>query len=401
MAERLVTVREWERRRVRLSDVQADLLARASGGAVRLEKTPQAGEYDLVANALVGSVRAGGLTVSIRPKAPFANVLHLLGVADEEVRWWRHTFPYEDQPDLLPALLAFFARSTQRALAAGLLRDYRRVEEDLPTIRGQLDFNEIVARHGRVYPAPCVYDDHTADNRLNRFLRAAVREGLQWAGVPPKTRQLLRAELLRFDGVSDMPIPPDALDGHVWTRLDSHYETPTSLARLVLRRGTLHTDAAGTAADAFLIDMNKLFEGFVATSLRRRLRGRLDLHREPRKHLDHDDLVLLKPDLDFRAGGVSVYVGDVKYKLTDDASAGNADYYQLLAYTTAMRLPEGALIYCLADGELPPREIRVRGSGIGLQTFPLRVGGELRDLEASLDDLASWIGDRADRLVAA
>jgi 5-methylcytosine-specific restriction enzyme subunit McrC len=51
--------------------------------------------------------------------------------------------------------------------------------------------------------------------------------------------------------------------------------------------------------------------------------------------------VRMKPDLEFRRQGTTAYVGDIKYKLTADARARNADYYQLLAYTTAMDLPEG------------------------------------------------------------
>ena len=55
--------------------------------------------------------------------------------------------------------------------------------------------------------------------------------------------------------------------------------------------------------------------------------------------------------------GRTRFVADIKYKLTDDSAGGsNADLYQLLAYTTALDLPEGMLIYCL-DADEPDSEI--------------------------------------------
>ena len=56
----------------------------------------------------------------------------------------------------------------------------------------------------------------------------------------------------------------------------------------------------------------------------------------------------IRPDLVFSSGGAPKFVADIKYKLTDEGAGGrHADYYQLLAYTTALDLPEGVLIYCL------------------------------------------------------
>lgn len=69
--------------------------------------------------------------------------------------------------------------------------------------------------------------------------------------------------------------------------------------------------------------------------------------------------VRMKPDLEFRRRGATAYVGNMKYKLTGDARARTADYYQLLAYTTTLDLPEGVLIYCLADGGAPSSAVTV------------------------------------------
>jgi hypothetical protein len=104
------------------------------------------------------------------------------------------------------------------------------------------------------------------------------------------------------------------------------------------------------------------------------------------------------PDLAFRAGKRKVYVADAKYKLTGTGRARNADCYQLLAYTTAMNLPEGVLVYCQADGPVPPRAIEVRHTGRRLQTYALDLSGPPAAVTRSVDELARWIGDRVENL---
>ena len=65
--------------------------------------------------------------------------------------------------------------------------------------------------------------------------------------------------------------------------------------------------------------------------------------------LDETGRVRLKPDLVWREGAACVFVGDAKYKNITDERVPNSDLYQLLAYTTALNLPGGLLIY--AEGE--------------------------------------------------
>ena len=111
---------------------------------------------------------------------------------------------------------------------------------------------------------------------------------------------------------------------------------------------TLQDDIGDTKASSFMLDMNKLFERFVTERLRRALRGRLDLKDQHADRLDQHGIVAIKPDLLFQADDSPRFVADIKYKLTDETAGGrNADYYQLLAYATALDLPEGVLIYCL------------------------------------------------------
>ena len=146
----------------------------------------------------------------------------------------------------------------------------------------------------------------------------------------------------------------DAANPHNLTApVDPGYKPALRLARLVLANLTLQDAVGTTQASSFMLDMNDLFERFLTERLRRALRGRLEVKDQHRDRLDEDHRVAIRPDLLFSSQGTAKFVADIKYKLTDDGAGGRtADYYQLLAYTTALDLPEGVLIYCL-NANLP------------------------------------------------
>ena len=115
------------------------------------------------------------------------------------------------------------------------------------------------------------------------------------------------------------------------------------------------------------------------------------------------DRVTLWPDLVWRDGGRDVFVGDAKYKKTAGHAVPNADLYQLLAYTTALDLPGGLLIY--AEGEDEPATYEVRNSGKRLEVAALDLSGTLDDVLGRVGCLAgvireSVVGHAASRQAA-
>jgi 5-methylcytosine-specific restriction enzyme subunit McrC len=248
-----------------------------------------------------------------------------------------------------------------------------------------------------VSPIACRFDEYTADIAENRVLKAAARRLLRVPGVRPDTRRTLERLVVQLEEVAD-DVAADAsvVDRLVFTRLNRHYEPALRLAALVLRNTSLIDRVGAADASAFLLDMPALFQRWLYDRLSRHLRGRLDVVSEPRIHLGERRTVPMDPDLAFHpaGGGDAVYAGDAKYKLTSDGRGSNADYYQLFAYLTSLRLPEGVLVYCQADAE-PEREVVVRHAGVRLWTQPLRLAGPADEVEASVAALGDWIAERS------
>ena len=112
--------------------------------------------------------------------------------------------------------------------------------------------------------------------------------------------------------------------------------------------------------------------------LRRDLRDRLSVASGADARLDDRQPSASDPTSPSAADGPMVYVGDTKYKVTTDGYARDRDYYQLLAYVTAMDLDEGLLVYCQDDGDPPPRQIEVLHAGKRLRTWAIRLDGSPR-----------------------
>jgi 5-methylcytosine-specific restriction enzyme subunit McrC len=333
--------------------------------------------------------------ILVIPKVPTANLFHLLEAGGRTLRVGPEVFEYEQTADLVPSFATFYARHLETALTHGIPHDYRENEERLAGIRGRVNLPAQRRLAGLLLPIECWFDDYTADTALNRILRSALVRLLRLPGVTVTTRQALQQLDRRLQDATTVTTG-DLRTETVFTRLNEYCRPAERLARIILS-GSSILDAVGVAGAAvFLVDMNKVFEQFVESRLRRALLGRLVVRGQWSNRLDTTDLVRIKPDLTFESPtGETTYVADSKYKVTADGFGREADYYQLLAYTASLHLDEGLLIYCQHDGTAPTQQIEVRHLGTRLRTWAVRLDRTPKDLEDELQLLADHIAERA------
>ena len=389
---------EYDTVDVALSDRRARRLDSEAGRYLSVSPHRDPGMWSLAAHEYVGTLVVDDMRILIRPKIRLENLFLMLEVGLPERAWRKEDFDYATNPDLLQSLVSFYARTLETTLARGLYRSYRNRNEDLKAIRGRVDFGRQLSRARLQMPVACRYGEFTSDVIENRGLRSAIRRSLKVAGVHPSDRRRLMRELVAMEEVSDTPVSGDELQRVIYTRLNDHYRPALGLARLLLDNLTLVDQRGGTTAASFMVNMNDLFEKFVTERLRRALQGRLVVEDQIHDYLDVEKKVWIRPDLRFhhpRSGSVT-YVGDIKYKLTEDAVARSADYYQLLAYTTALDLPEGVLIYCHTDDGNPAGEITVSHAGKKLHVRALDLSGSPAEVGAEIERLADWIAGRSE-----
>ena len=352
--------------------------------------TGEGSEYTLTPGSTVGAVQVGGLSVSIEPKIGIPQLLSLVCYVNG-VKPLPEEFDFFERNALPDALALALASHARRAFSRGLVHGYRTEEEALHTVRGRIRFDEQIRRRfGIPVPVEVRYDEFTDDILANRLVKAAVRRLGGMRLRSPKARRGLGWVAGTLDNVSPEEFPPSKVPPVVFDRLNEHYLGVVALSRLILRHGAFESGRGAVRASGFLVNMNVLFQEFLAAALREEL-GVSDgtFGERTIDPLDKGGRVRLKPDLVWRIGSSSVFVGDAKYKNITGERATNADLYQLLAYVTALDLPGGLLVY--AQGEEEPVVHEVRYSGKRLEVAALDLSGSLEEVLDRVRGLAGKV----------
>lgn len=330
------------------------------------------GRHALGARQVVGVLAAQGVALEILPKidVPGADgtaahgqirqrLVHMLAVALDldiaagamtELSWQKET--------LLEILIGLFARKLADEVRKGMPRRYLAHEDDLTALRGRLDitrqFTTLIARPDRL---ACRYDDLSPDILLNQIMKAAVDRLIRVSASAENQRRLRE---LAFFYADIRSVRPSALawDSLILDRTNSRWRQLVELARLLLgdRFQTTSTGAEGGFSLTF--DMSRLFEAYVARSLKRALaRTEMSIHPQGGRLYCLQDVetgagrFMTKPDILVKRRGKVELIIDTKWKrisrAVDDPKQGvsQADVYQMMAYSQIYQCPELLLLY--------------------------------------------------------
>lgn len=347
--------------------------------------------WEVTPGTKVGVVQVGETTVWVQPKLPVRRILFLLGYA-KNPGWLSDDVALREVENLLPALAGAFVDQAERAVETGLLQGYVEVEETLTVLRGRLrDQDQLRRRFGIAVPLLVRFDDHTTDIAENRLLRTAIEALLRLPGLETRVRTKLRG--LRQILAEVTPAPRGApLPTWAPNRLNQRYHVSLWLAEMILRDNAVDQEPGSTRINGFLVDMAKVFEDFVTAALSTELRevgGRC--RAQDRHYLDVDNRVAIRPDLVWYVDAEPHAVIDAKYKAEKPAGFPDADLYQMLAYCTALDLPEGHLVY--AKGNEPETSHEVRNAGVTIRSHAL-------DLSRPGTQLLGQVRTLTDRIVS-
>lgn len=387
-----IDLREYESKTVTLTGSEVAALRRASDLPFTFAPADEESAWRLKATSIVGHLEVGGLlSITVQPKLNIGKVFWLASYTLGQFKLRDlESVHYPEDPRPVEVMALLFANAARRTFAHGLLRGYRTKEEALLTVRGRIRFGEHVRRRfGVPLPVEVRYDDFTDDIVENRLVKAATLALGAMRLRDPKSRAALGRVYATLDNVSPVHFAPQSVPEVSFNRLNEHYRQVVGLARIILRHATVEPGRGRIRAPGFLMDMNKVFEGFVRCALREALPlPERFFPEKPATFLDEGHRVRLEPDLAWRVGRTWRFVGDAKYKRLEPPHAPSADIYQLLAYVTALDLPGGMLVY--ADGE-PRRAIHhVRHTGKRLEVVALNLAATPAEILAQISEVATW-----------
>lgn len=386
-------LREWQTRELRLPRRVVTGLIQRHGSHLVIRPTQDDPDvWEVRPQSTVGSLVVDDHRFLIRPKVGLPNLLAMMDVPIASEAITREEVELAAAEDFLVALVRLFCVATESTTRRGIRRDYLRMEERLVSPRGRIDVRAMARNPGVDLPVPCVFDEHTADVMLNRVLRTAVDFCLRVPGVPPVYRRRL---MLQQQELADVDDRCDLEWARAWepAPMERHYRASIRLARWILESGSVTHSAGDQTSPTFLLDMNYLFEAFVTNELRVSLPQLIVEGQATGIRLGRHGRVKMRPDILVREGSVVLAVADCKYKVLDDELARTPDYYQALAYATALGLDDSWLIYTRGPSDPTLAEVSVRNSPITLRTVSVDlsrpIGVVRRDLSAIAGEITA------------
>ena len=183
-----IELREWESRSPdKGSDLEGLYLTVDAPVAELVESLKQTGKIEILplrsglhlkAFSYVGTIRLGNVTITIHPKISGQLLMGLIKYA-YGIRNLALYSPFESGvetrtfQDLLVYQLFWEAKEL---LARGIRREYLRQNDDLNTIRGEIDFKKLACRGGADSSSvPCNFYPRLEDCVFNRLMKSGLR----------------------------------------------------------------------------------------------------------------------------------------------------------------------------------------------------------------------------------
>lgn len=305
---------------------------------------------------------------------------------------------------MLDVFVRLFLNDLMGLTQRGLARHYQETEDNLPCLRGRIQFAQHirlnVANGARFYVA---FDEFTADRPVNRLIHTTIHR--LRARTHPDNWQLLHQLRLCFADVPRSERPEVDWRRRRIDRSMPHYEKVMAWVRLFLFGHGLATLSGKHVNRALLFPMEEVFEDFVVDAFKRhqsRYRVRAQGPQRTFAQIDGRQVFTMKPDIALMQGESVRFVLDAKWKAIDATTGeprhdiAQSDVYQLYSYGRKFGCRTVALIYPrTAKFQHPLRyefDDEVNDVPLALWCFPFNVvdpHGSVRRILARLHGTAS------------
>ncbi len=337
--------------------------------------------------------------IIIRPHIPISNVLELTcyayGLTPPDNTFIGDAHSASTGPADWLGLL--FTMEVERLLALGLRAGYQEIEEDVPYIRGRIDFGTLRWGDTKLGLVPCRFEDFIVDTNENRILRGTL-EILSTSGLSPIYRRRVDHALDAFRKVSFVRLTRRMFKRTCLNRLNAYYQSALTLSQLVLESAGIDLESGDVSSVGFFFPMSEVFE----KALERALRDEFGSELKSQPEYGHSIRcvagepaipITFRPDNVIGPRDAPWVIVDAKYKTPLIEHHGkrfrNPDIYQAFMYATALSAP-AILVYPKVDQDIDVT-LKVGNNEVRILTVDLRLNGGIQKLRQKIANIAGSV----------
>ena len=274
-----------------------------------------------------------------------------------------------------------FSSYTLEIFSATSYHYYATVNEELETVKGQIDFNKYVQNYavGNRHKLPCIFDSFQYDNQFNRIVKY-VSTILKDFTKNKQTKRNLEEILFILDEVEYTTTSPEDCDKVILNPIYTEFKTMLDNCKMFLSSLSIYKWKDDYSVFALLIPSEKLFENFIFSSLRqnaipqisnvsRTRPGRTHLVRQAPSEVANRYSMI--NDIVVKLQDKSYILFDTKYKkiyntkiqeeedLDPVYNISQSDIYQMVSYAVGSGISDIGLIYPALPFEPQKNELPV------------------------------------------
>jgi 5-methylcytosine-specific restriction enzyme subunit McrC len=248
---------------------------------------------------------------------------------------------------VLDLYFEMFVSEAEQLMHRGLLKQYRRQEENRSSLKGKIHFPKHIQQNlihqERFFVDHQIYD---RNNTFNKILYTALVL-IKSINTSAALQSRIGALLLSFPELPSITVTDTTFSRLSFSRKTEAYREAINIARLILLNYHPDLSKGQNNVLALMFDMNVLWERFILTSLRKYppegllIKGKIA---KPFWELENGLRATIEPDIVIEKGEQTIIL-DTKWKIVENNRPSDNDLKQMYTYTKYYQSSHTALVY--------------------------------------------------------